>query len=78
MAIPSIIGEENLNLKLSLARVSDVKNIFEKALSMVSRNDVKFEVLGFGEDLNMEPFDNKYPEERFYNRMVIIDIIPAN
>lgn len=72
-----IIGEENHNLKLSLARANDVKNIFEKALSKVSRNDVKIEVYGFGEDENLSQFNNKYPEERFYNRTVIIDIVPA-
>jgi outer membrane protein OmpA-like peptidoglycan-associated protein len=72
-----IIGEENHNLELSLARANDVKNIFEKALSKVGRNDVKIEVYGFGEDENLSQFNNKYPEERFYNRTVIIDIVPA-
>jgi hypothetical protein len=38
---------------------------------------VKFEVYGFGEDQGLAPFDNKLPEERFYNRTVIIDILPA-
>jgi hypothetical protein len=37
---------------------------------------VKFEVNGFGENEGMMPFDNQYPEQRFYNRTVIIDIIP--
>jgi hypothetical protein len=45
-------------------------------LSKAGRSDVKFEVYGFGEDQNLSPFANKYPEERFYNRTVIIDIIP--
>lgn len=39
-------------------------------------NDVKFEVYGFGGDQKVNPFENKFPEERFYNRTVIIDIIP--
>jgi len=73
-----IIGEEAHNLKLSLDRANDVKSILEKGLAKAGRNDVKFEVFGFGEDLNMAPFDNKYPEERFYNRTVVIDIVPAN
>jgi len=72
-----IIGGEDYNLKLSQARANDVKRILEKGLLEQSRTDVKFEVHGFGEDLNMAPFENKYPEERFYNRTVIIDIIPA-
>ena len=73
-----IIGESEYNQKLSEARANDVKTILEKGLAAAGRSDVKFEVSGYGEDLNMAPFDNKYPEERFYNRTVIIDIIPAN
>lgn len=73
-----IIGDEDNNLKLSLARANDVKGIMEKALAKANRTDVKFDVRGFGEDESLAPFNNKYPEERFYNRSVIIDIIPAN
>ena len=72
-----IIGEEIHNQDLSLARANDVKNILESGLSKAGRNDVKFEVLGYGEDENRSPFENKTPEERFYNRTVVIDIIPA-
>lgn len=72
-----VIGEEVHNQDLSLARANDVKNIIESGLSKSGRNDVKFEVLGYGEDENKSPFENKTPEERFYNRTVIIDIIPA-
>ena len=71
-----IIGDEANNLTLSLARANDVRGIFESALSKAGRTDVKFEVYGFGEDESLSPFANKYPEERFYNRTVIIDIIP--
>jgi len=73
-----IIGEESHNLNLSLDRANEVKSIIEKALSDSGRKDVKFEVHGFGEDENMSAFENKLPEERFYNRTVIIDIIPVN
>jgi len=41
----------------------------------IGRSDVKFDVKGFGEDQTSSTFDNKLPEERFYNRTVIIDII---
>jgi len=71
-----IIGGEDHNLKLSLARANDVRVIMENALAKAGRTDVNFEVHGFGEDQNLAPFNNKYPEERFYNRTVIIDIIP--
>jgi outer membrane protein OmpA-like peptidoglycan-associated protein len=72
-----IIGGETNNKKLSLDRANDVRTIIENSLSKAGRTDVKFEVAGFGEDQRMAQFDNKFPEERFYNRTVIIDIIPA-
>jgi outer membrane protein OmpA-like peptidoglycan-associated protein len=73
-----IIGEEEHNMELSEARANEVKSIIENSLARLGRNDVKFEVKGFGEDINVSPFENKFPEERFYNRTVIIDIIPPN
>lgn len=72
-----IIGAEAYNEKLSRARANNVRDILQKSLSNTGRTDVKFEVYGFGEDEQLSPFENKYPEERFYNRTVIIDIIPA-
>lgn len=69
-----IIGDEAYNQKLSLARANDVKKIIENSLSKLGRNDAKFEVSGFGEEQSQ--FGNKLPEERFYNRTVIIDILP--
>lgn len=71
-----IIGDEDYNFKLSHARANDVEDIFENGLSKAGRRDVKFEVYGFGEDQKLSQFENKYPEERFYNRTVMIDIIP--
>ncbi len=70
------IGEEDYNQTLSLARANDARSIIEKALSKEGRSDVIFEVYGLGEDPNWSPFDNNYPEERAYNRTVIMDIIP--
>jgi outer membrane protein OmpA-like peptidoglycan-associated protein len=72
-----IIGDENYNIKLSLARANGVKNIIENALIKSGRKDVKLEVYGFGEDETLSQFDNNFPEERFYNRTVIIDILPV-
>jgi len=71
-----IIGGEDHNLKLSIARANDTRKILEKALAKAGRTDVKFEVNGFGEDQNAAPYSNKFPEERSYNRSVIIDVIP--
>jgi outer membrane protein OmpA-like peptidoglycan-associated protein len=72
-----IIGGEDSNLKLSVTRAKDAQTILESGLAKAGRSDVIFEVRGLGEDQSSAPFENKYPEERFYNRTVIIDIIPA-
>lgn len=71
-----IIGDATNNQELSLARANEVKGILANALSKAGRTDVKFEVYGFGEDESLSPFENNFPEERFYNRAVILDIIP--
>ena len=70
-----IVGDANYNKTLSLARAADVKSILEKSLADAGRTDVTLEVTGNGEDESLSPFDNNYPEERFYNRTVVIDII---
>lgn len=72
-----IIGGEAHNQELSMARANDVKTILENSLSKTGRKDVKFQANGFGEEESSAPFENKTPEERFYNRTVIIDIIPS-
>lgn len=71
-----VIGDENYNQKLSLARANDVKTILLKSLTNSGRKDVQIDVYGFGEDETLSPFENTFPEERFYNRTVLIDIIP--
>jgi len=70
-----IIGDTGYNLKLSERRAIDIQNILEKAVLKSGKKDVKYEVFGFGADSETSPFENKYPEERFYNRTVIIDIV---
>ena len=70
-----IIGGEDNNQRLSLARANNTRKIIEKALVKSGRTDVKFKVYGLGEDQSSAPFANKFPEERSYNRSVIIDII---
>ena len=72
-----IIGDENYNETLSIARAAEVKRIMQAGLKKSGRNDVQFESHGFGESPDQAQFDNRLPEQRFYNRTVIIDIIPA-
>ena len=71
-----ITGSEAHNQNLSLARANDVQTIMQNSLKKAGRTDVKFVVNGYGEDITKSPFDNKYPEQRYYNRTVIIDIMP--
>ncbi len=71
-----IIGEESHNLKLSRDRASETQNVLERALSRAGKRRVKFDTYGFGEEIRRAPFENRLPEERFYNRTVIIDIVP--
>jgi len=72
-----VIGEETYNLTLSRERASEAQRILERALSNSGKRGVRFETYGFGEDPQTAPFENNLPEERFYNRSVIIDIIPV-
>ena len=72
-----IIGDAANNLELSLARAKDVKTILEASLAKAGRSDVTIDIQGLGEDENLSLFDNTYPEERFYNRTVVIDILPV-
>ncbi len=70
-----IVGEESHNLKLSRDRAQETMSVLQRELSKAGKRNVKFDTYGFGEDVRRAPFDNKLPEERFYNRTVIIDIV---
>ena len=72
-----IIGDDQYNQNLSVDRAQQTQKIIEHALSQLGRTGVKFETFGFGEEASHSPFENNLPEERFYNRTVIIDIIPV-
>lgn len=72
-----VIGDEAYNLKLSNRRANDAKSILVSALSKAGKKGVKVSVNGFGENAENSPFENKFPEERFYNRTVIIEIVPS-
>jgi outer membrane protein OmpA-like peptidoglycan-associated protein len=73
-----VLGDEDYNLNLSINRANDVYTIIKSGLSAAGRSDVTFKVYGFGEDPSLMPFENGTPEERFYNRTVIVDILTKN
>jgi outer membrane protein OmpA-like peptidoglycan-associated protein len=72
-----VIGDDVYNLKLSASRAKETQRILETALATKQNGTVKFQTLGYGEEPAHAPFENNLPEERFYNRTVIIDINPA-
>ncbi|MGF7080288.1 OmpA family protein [Mucilaginibacter sp. UYCu711] len=69
-----VIGGTVYNQKLSESRAKETQQIIERALANKGVSNVKFDTSGFGADASHAPFDNNLPEERFYNRTVIIDI----
>jgi outer membrane protein OmpA-like peptidoglycan-associated protein len=71
-----IIGDEVYNDSLSTKRARDAQSIIERAIANSGKKGIMFETFGFGENPQYASFDNYFPEERFYNRTVIIDIIP--
>lgn len=70
------IGDRAHNLQLSEARAANVRAIIQNGLTKAGRTDVKFDVRSHGEEIPQSQFSNSLPEERFYNRTVLIDIIP--
>ena len=71
-----VIGEEDYNQKLSLARANDAKTTLQNSVTKLGTTGVTFEVSAFGESESAAPFGNTLPEERSYNRTVIIDVVP--
>lgn len=72
-----IIGDVKHNQYLSESRANGVKAILENAVNKRGIPGVKYQVIGFGANEEAAPFENGLPEERFYNRTVIIDIVPS-
>lgn len=68
------IGDEDYNHTLSHERAMQTEKILQNSLTNAGKKNVVFETYGFGEDLSEAHFGNTLPEERFYNRTVIIDI----
>jgi len=72
-----IIGEEGHNQDLSSARGASAESVLRDELRKLGRN-VTFDTFGFGEDQFRAPFANTTPEGRYYNRTVIVDIVPGS
>jgi outer membrane protein OmpA-like peptidoglycan-associated protein len=72
-----VTGTSEYNMKLSQERSRDAQVILERAVAKSGKKGVKFQVDGLGSDPKAAPFSNTLPEERGYNRTVIIDVVPA-
>jgi len=73
-----IIGDVDYNHTLSHDRAQDAHRVIGGKLSDAAMRGITFDTFGFGEDVGYAPFDNDLPEERFYNRTVIIDFVPGS
>ncbi len=71
------IGEENHNMELSTGRSVDAQRVLQEALQSLGRT-VTFDAYGFGETDYRAPFANTTPESRYYNRTVVIDVVPGS
>jgi outer membrane protein OmpA-like peptidoglycan-associated protein len=70
-----IIGPDEYNMNLSKERAKAAQTVLEGALASSGKTGVTYNTDGYGKT-DMQ-FANILPEERFYNRTVMIDIIPS-
>ena len=70
-----VVGSSDYNQSLSDSRAQQTQKMIEQAVTASGKSNVKYQTTGFGEDVANSPFENNLPEERFYNRTVIIDIM---
>jgi len=70
------VGTEDYNLDLSNRRAQEARRVLEDELKKLGRT-VTFDSYGFGETEQRAPFGNENPEGRYYNRTVLIEVIPA-
>ncbi|HTA28331.1 MAG TPA: OmpA family protein [Bacteroidia bacterium] len=69
-----IVGTDEHNMNLSIARANETQSILNDALNKAGKTGITYQTTGYGE--NNPEFNNSLPEERFYNRTVTIEIIP--
>ena len=70
-----VIGDPEYNVKLSRERSDATQSILARELTKAGKT-VTFDTYGFGEDERRAPFNNTLPEQRYYNRTVVIEVVP--
>jgi outer membrane protein OmpA-like peptidoglycan-associated protein len=68
------VGSADYNMNLSVQRAQEAQLILQAATSASNLKGVEYRTNGHGN--TNAPFPNTLPEERFYNRTVVIDVIP--
>lgn len=71
-----LIGSPEYNFALAQRRVDETQRILTRELTRAGRT-VTFDTYGFGEDERRTPFNNVLPEQRYYNRTVVIEVLPS-
>jgi outer membrane protein OmpA-like peptidoglycan-associated protein len=71
-----VVTDAAYNLRLSKDRAQGVLRNLEAIAAREGRRGVSFKPSWTGEDPAQAPYGNALPEERNYNRTVIIDIVP--
>jgi outer membrane protein OmpA-like peptidoglycan-associated protein len=71
------VGTEDYNLELSNRRAQEARRVLEDELKKLGKT-ATFDSYGFGETEQRAPFGNENPEGRYYNRTVLIEVIPGS
>lgn len=71
------VGLDDYNLELSNKRAQDARRVLEDELKKLGKT-ATFDSYGFGETEQRAPFGNENPEGRYYNRTVLIEVIPGS
>ncbi len=69
------IGDPQHNMELSQHRAEEAQRVLASALQAAGKK-VTFDAYGFGENADRAPFNNSLPEQRYYNRTVVIEVVP--
>jgi outer membrane protein OmpA-like peptidoglycan-associated protein len=72
-----VTGDPDYNAKLSQRRSDEAQKILTRELTKAGKA-VTFDTYGFGEDERRSPFNNTLPEQRYYNRTVVIEVVPGH
>jgi len=71
-----VSGDPDYNARLAQKRCDAAREILQTELTRLGRK-ATFDSYGFGEDERRSPFNNTLPEQRYYNRTVVIEVVPG-